>query len=591
VSAGTVAAGGVALSASINVNDRPLTGQGVMGMRAQTGMSGRLVEDASYYVGLIRKKMTDVNNETNRLRNEIEQQSKDSSQFAQLEKRYETLLKNKEQLEGTLADYNLAMDKTRTSTDTEDVQQLAIHMAEKNRQTSQELDRVFMQRKQRENDTMQVEEQIEAQYRAIQARINDLEPGKLRAYNELLSKQRELQDRVMHSDNRLTEINARIRHYDADDKGTSHRKEYANLERVYQSLRKDAESLQEELEIASMDPKEAHSQFVARVNNFKTGAKTLEDKATQLREENAAARRALDEMDTTVEEDNGDAAKYELLVKRDQDMTAFMDKFDESRDAVLAEQQQAKDVIVALLEHISRGLEDSTNMPTQEALGEMEDARTFKERNLATAQRTMEGLQAEKRKRERELELLRDSEPKLNRELTMLRESMARMESEMRDFEDLQGLRRAFENTQAMLVEQKQSYVKRRDAMRQQVQAASVEHEAAKRALSNHDTARELDDTEKRLKHYERSIFELREFVEIKSRETDFEAVKASCLKVLRDFSFSLEYSLTFMRSTHQQISLTSTPQSHIFPLVQLFDNLNSVAIRKSQQVGGQAYK
>lgn len=33
---------------------------------------------------------------------------------------------------------------------------MAIHMAEKNRQTGQELDRMFMQRKQRENETQQV---------------------------------------------------------------------------------------------------------------------------------------------------------------------------------------------------------------------------------------------------------------------------------------------------------------------------------------------------------------------------------------------------------------------------------------------------
>ena len=100
----------MALAASINVADRPMTGQGVMGMRAQ-GVSGRLVEDTSYYVGLVRKKINDVSHETNRLRQEIDQQTKDSSQIAQLEKKYETLLKNKEALEGQLADYNLALDK------------------------------------------------------------------------------------------------------------------------------------------------------------------------------------------------------------------------------------------------------------------------------------------------------------------------------------------------------------------------------------------------------------------------------------------------------------------------------------------------
>merc|ERR1711871_1574943 len=110
---------------------------------------------------------------------------------------------------------------------------------------------------------------------------------------------------------------------------------------------------------------------------------------------------------------------------------------------------------------------------------------------------------------------------------------MTRMQGEMKDFEDVNGMRDMFDNTKKTLIDQRLSYQKRRDAMRQQVQAASMEHEAAKRALSSHDTARELDDIEKRLKHYERSIFEIREFVSSKSRETDYEAVKGKCLKIV----------------------------------------------------------
>lgn len=87
---------------------------------------------------------------------------------------------------------------------------MALHMAEKNRQAGQDLDRIFMQRKQRENETAQIEEQIEAHYRAVQQRINELEPGKLRAYNELLTRQRDLQDRVLHAESHLNEVNAQV---------------------------------------------------------------------------------------------------------------------------------------------------------------------------------------------------------------------------------------------------------------------------------------------------------------------------------------------------------------------------------------------
>ncbi len=110
---GTQAAQGIALSASVNVSDRPMTGHGVMGMKVQGQNQGRLVEDAAYYIGLLRKKISDVNSETIKLRTEVEQQSKDNSQYTQLERRYENLLKNKENLEGQLADYNLALDKVR----------------------------------------------------------------------------------------------------------------------------------------------------------------------------------------------------------------------------------------------------------------------------------------------------------------------------------------------------------------------------------------------------------------------------------------------------------------------------------------------
>eukprot|EP01031_Cornospumella_fuschlensis_P026278 gene26278-31744_t len=245
---GTQAAQGIALSANVNVSDRPVTGHGMMGMKTQGGQ-GRLVQDAAYYIGLLRKKISDVNNESIKLRGEIDQQSRDNSQYVQLERRYETLLKSKESLEGQLADYNLALDKIRNATDPEDVQQMAMHMSEKNRQLGQELDRVFMQRKQREQDVQQLEEQMDNIHRQVQKRINELDPNRLRAYNELSMRQKDLQDRLLQSEARLSQVNGQIRSYEQDDKNNALRKEYMALERTLQSLKKDAEGLQEELDI------------------------------------------------------------------------------------------------------------------------------------------------------------------------------------------------------------------------------------------------------------------------------------------------------------------------------------------------------
>lgn len=95
----------------------------------------------------------------------------------------------------------------------------------------------------------------------------------------------------------------------------------------------------------------------------------------QLREEISAAKKALEDMDSVTEEDAGEAAKYDLLVKRDMEMTAFIEGFDATRAGILAEQQTAQDTIVLLLEDISKGLEDGAAMPSVEAHAEMEEAK------------------------------------------------------------------------------------------------------------------------------------------------------------------------------------------------------------------------
>ena len=525
---GTQAAVGVSLNASVNVSDRPVTSQGMMGMKS--GVQGqRLVQDASYYVGLIRGKIKDINGETLRLKAEYDQLVKDRSQFSQLERKYETLLKTKESLEGQLADYNLALDKTRTSTDPEDVQDMASRLAQKNRQTGQELDRILAARKQREAETGNIEGQIDAYYRSIQARINDLEPGKLRAYNELLSRQREMQERASMSESKLNEINSKIRQYESDERANAVRKQYIALEKTMQSLKRDIDAAQEELTISNLDPKEAHSKFVARVNDFKTATKDLEARAGVLKTEIDSAKKLFEELNNNVEEDDGEAAKYELLQKRDQDMTAFMDKFESTKAAVQQDTEAVQSTIVALLEHMSQGIQDTA--PLADGDDGDESNSSFKERSLRATERTMESLQVEKRKRERDLELLMQSEPKLKGELVGLKEEMRRMTEEIEVFKDINGMRREFEKTQLFLQEQRRAYTKRRDSMRQQIQSLSVEHEGAKKALAAHDVARELEDTEKRIKHYERTIFELREFVDSKLRESDYEVIKGNCIK------------------------------------------------------------
>ena len=129
--------------------------------------------------------------------------------------------------------------------------------------------------------------------------------------------------------------------------------------------------------------------------------------------------------------------------------------------------------------------------------------------------------------------MLKSSEPKFLKELSSLKEAIDRMRGEMQEYSDVDSLRRRYTQTQSHLNELKKGYGKRRDTMRNQVQSVSADNEQLKRSLASNEVYKDMEDTEKRLKQYERTIFELKEFVEVKSRETNYEPLKANCIKVM----------------------------------------------------------
>jgi intraflagellar transport protein 74 len=108
-----------AVDGGLSVSERPATQmQGMSGAgpaRIGTAGSGRQVQDASYFAGALRSRINEVSAEVARLRAETDKAAKDAVLSAQLDRRYEAAIKEVRALEGDLADYNLAMDKSRTS--------------------------------------------------------------------------------------------------------------------------------------------------------------------------------------------------------------------------------------------------------------------------------------------------------------------------------------------------------------------------------------------------------------------------------------------------------------------------------------------
>ena len=121
-SMGRQAAQGIALQQGIHITDRPTTMQGMKGMRATTAGPGRMVQDSTYFVGVLRGKVNAITEEIGKLKKEIDENQREQSQAASMQRKAEDLDAEVRKQEGTLADYNIAMDKMRQGTDPEELQ-------------------------------------------------------------------------------------------------------------------------------------------------------------------------------------------------------------------------------------------------------------------------------------------------------------------------------------------------------------------------------------------------------------------------------------------------------------------------------------
>uniref|UniRef100_K3WFZ0 Uncharacterized protein n=1 Tax=Globisporangium ultimum (strain ATCC 200006 / CBS 805.95 / DAOM BR144) TaxID=431595 RepID=K3WFZ0_GLOUD len=545
---GQTAGYGVSLNTEVNVSDRPVTQQGMMGMRVGTGSigPGRQVQDASFFMGKLHSKTAEITSEIEKLRKEIEQDAKDKTQYAQLERKYETLAYEVRDLEGQLADYNLAMDKLRSATDPQEIRQVQEQLHHRNGKEAEEVDRIFILRQEQEKAVRRMEDEMNEIHMKHQDKINQLVPQKLQRYKEMLEEHHQTEVEIEARSQELEMLMHAIHQKEAELSSNRYREEYEQLEKQARRLQRERDNIQEDARTALMDPNEASALLLAKVKDGKAKIETVERVIQVAEEENQELRKTLNEMQNEMDERvNGGgkddpAQKYELLFQRDKEMTAFLESFPVKKDEELRAHRQTQLMIVKLLEHISAGMtKEDKLLPTANAsnLDEMKKDLSFKERQLESSVTTKQRLTMELQKRQAELDKVNTLDTKISLELSSLLQKMDTMASDMGEFGKIDSLKETHQQTKQYLQRMKQQYIRRRDAMKQQVNGLNMQIENLKQATANHDTAKNLDSLEQKLRHHEQNIFHLREYIDTKSREINYEHVKQDCFKVLQELN------------------------------------------------------
>jgi intraflagellar transport protein 74 len=368
-SMGRQAAQGIALQQGINITDRPTTMQGMKGMRATTAGPGRLVQDSTYFVGVLRNKVNAITEEIAKLQKEIDEHNKDQSQAHNMQRKAEELDAEVRKLEGTLADYNIAMDKLRQGTDPAELTNYINEFESRNKAFGHEIDRIFLQVKQEEQAFQNVEQQIEAVYRGNQAKINAMDSGKLNHYQELVRLSMQMQEKYQQQVSQVDAIGDQIAMLQSQRESNTFNQDYKSLESQAIRLHKKMQSLTEELDIMKLEPEEMQKRMVAKVRADNSQAQSVDECIRVAKEDLRKSEQVSAELSADLEDrnsgGNSEKDKYEKLYARDNDMTESINKFDGEKKELDKETEETQNRIVKLLAHISTGVESQSSMPTE----------------------------------------------------------------------------------------------------------------------------------------------------------------------------------------------------------------------------------
>ncbi|KAA0717488.1 Intraflagellar transport protein 74 -like protein [Triplophysa tibetana] len=530
---GPLAAG--VLSAQIKVADRPVTQQGLSGMK--TGMKGpqRQILDKSYYLGLLRSKVNELSTESSKLQKDIDTFNQENSVYLSYEKRAEGLAGEIKDLQGQLADYNMLVDKLNTNTEMEEVHNDIIVLKAQNDREAEGMDVIFTERRQKEDLIGAVEEHIVQEKQAAEDIIQKMSADKQAKYSEMKGTNEEL----------MQELDALQEELDA----LISRKETFETELLHSQVKQEAVMMHEKLlELESRkeamlaedrtmgSPQEERERLFKQVKENNQEIASMERQLTDVREKISSLTEELRQLDANMEEHQGERTqKYRELQKREEEIDSYLNMYEENTSMELQHIRGAQGRIMALLEHSSRNINRMQQLSavTAQELKSMQEDLSFKETEMQKSQSTAKGLSSESERLQTDLLKVEQLEGKVTTELQSHTDQLQLMTHELNTYRDLDALKAAGEDRKKRLQSDRAVLTQMKNTFKKTIHKKNEEYESLKSHLQEHETHVELTNMERKWQHYEQNNYVMKEFIASKGVETDYRPVVKNVTSLL----------------------------------------------------------
>lgn len=509
------------MTTNVEISARPVTQQGMSGMKTASQGPGRQVADKSYFLNTLRVKIADITTEMNKLTEEIDQKQREGNEFAHLQRRFEGARRKAAERQTTLADYNFAKEKMEM--DMDDITIAAKELNDVCDFRRKQVDEVFKERKSKEYEIKDLDTQMtELRAKALE-RLEELGKDKVDLYKRLDSENREARSGIEQQRRQLTDLTLSVNAKEDDLKQDPLRKKGAALTADKKMYEEQLRDLTEQEDDENLPFEEAKKRLLKKIKDDNETIQEMENQKSSISNQIKEMKEKLHQVEANLAASaGGRSEKHKELQQKDSEMTKYLDAYPEEKkknvDAVLTSEKN----IVTLLKHISQEVARTQNLPSAQEASSMQSDLAFKQNQFENAESTLQRVQLELNERKQDLERVEELERKMNQEMDNLNQKMDEMRDEIKIFENIDALKSRADHEKRIYAARKEVLEKRRTALKLQLKCQEEAYNKAKKgAPDTIDKANELDNLEKKVRAMEDNLFVMREFVSEKGAETN----------------------------------------------------------------------
>ncbi|KNC46077.1 Ift74 protein [Thecamonas trahens ATCC 50062] len=507
------------------LTNRPMTNQGVKGVRPVTQGSGRAFQDKNWYIAEVRAKTQAITAELANLSNELEAFNSSAENYGAYERKADGLASELRELQGVLADYNMLVDKMHTDTGINQILEQTAADKAKNDEERWRIDAMFTERQAREEQIRTVTTEIASIEGTIEDELNQLAPEMLAEYREAQETNDTLLDTIGRYQADLESGAYRLRSMEDALRANPLKQQAFALFNELNDARARRDELEADARDSQLSGPEEQERLLNKVKADTSEIGAMNRRIAALEEEISRGREQLDSLAREEEARQSDKyEKYLQILAKEEAIRKFIEEFPEVQ-AALAEDMAARETAIAeLLETIGSGLARQTNLPQVEQVREKEDLLEFQRDQMGLAESTHDKLIRDKAERERDLKKLDQLDKKIERDIAALHKRIPTMRAELVKYNDIKKLQSDARKLEASLKTQRQELSLKREHLSAEVGRLEGKLNELKDALEADETYRGITNLQAKLAIYEQTNAELRDYIETKGRESDYRA-------------------------------------------------------------------